>query len=212
MNDIEIIIKIVDLILTFIGLVFVIFGWIIPHRQSQKDEKKRRKFEEDFKQRQWKKELIDQQISRFYGPISVLLREQDIRFSLIQYQMGKTFIFSKDQYKLSDLSQDEQKIWKHFVDKYILPTNREIISILENNQHLIFKSEIPTSLSIFQNYVMGWELLYNQKREGVPNYYEYYYSINFPREFQNYINETLKTLLKIQSELLQLDEYPSTTF
>ena len=212
MNDIKIIIKIVDLILTFIGLVFVIFGWIIPHRQSQKDEKKRRKFEEDFKQRQWKKELIDQQISRFYGPISVLLREQDIRFSLIQYQMGKTFIFSKDQYKLSDLSQDEQKIWKHFVDKYILPTNREIISILENNQHLIFKSEIPTSLSIFQNYALGWELLDNQKREGVPNYYEYYYSINFPREFQNYINETLKTLLKIQSELLQLDEYPSTTF
>ena len=212
MNDIEIIIKIVDLILTFIGLVFVIFGWIIPHRQSQKDEKKRRKFEEDVKQRQWKKELIDQQISKFYGQISVLLREQDIRFSLIQYQMGKTFIFSKNQFKLSDLSQDEQKIWKHFVDKYILPTNQKIISILENNQHLIFKSEIPTSLSTFQNYALGWELLDNQKREGVPNYYEYYYSINFPREFQIYINKTLKTLLKIQSELLQMSEYPSTAF
>ena len=126
--------------------------------------------------------------------------------------MGKTFIFSKNQFKLSDLSQDEQKIWKHFVDKYILPTNQKIISILENNQHLIFKSEIPTSLSTFQNYALGWELLDNQKREGVPNYYEYYYSINFPREFQIYINKTLKTLLKIQSELLQMSEYPSTAF
>ena len=131
---------------------------------------------------------------------------------MIQYQMGKTFIFSKNQFKLSDLSQDEQKIWKHFVDKYILPTNQKIISILENNQHLIFKSEIPTSLATFQNYALGWELLDNQKREGVPNYYEYYYSINFPREFQIYINKTLKTLLKIQSELLHMSEYPSTAF
>lgn len=212
MSNAEIIFKIIELSLTFTGLVFVIFGWIIPHRQFEKDEKKRRKFEEDIRQRQWKKELIDQQISKLYGPISVLLKEQDIRFSLIQYQMGKVYIFDKDQYKLSDLSEDEQKIWVHFVDKYILPTNQIIIDILENNQHLIYKSEIPTSLVAFQSYALGWELLDNQKREGVPNYYEYYSRINFPREFKNYIEETLKILLKIQAELLQMNEYPSTAF
>lgn len=139
MSNAEIIFKTIELSLTFTGLVFVIFGWIIPHRQFEKDEKKRKKFEEDIRQRQWKKELIDQQISKLYGPISVLLKEQDIRFSLIQYQMGKVYIFDKDQYKLSDLSEDEQKIWVHFVDKYILPTNQIIIDILENNQHLIYK-------------------------------------------------------------------------
>lgn len=64
----------------------------------------------------------------------------------------------------------------------------------------------------FQSYALGWELLDNQKREGVPNYYEYYSRINFPREFKNYIEETLKILLKIQAELLQMNEYPSTAF
>lgn len=212
MNEIEIILQIVELFFTFIGLVFVIFGWIIPHMQNEKDEKKRRHYEEDIKQRQWKKELIDQQISKFYGPISAILKEQDIRFSLIQYQMGKTYIFNKEQYKLADLTEEEQKIWMHYVDTYVLPTNQHILSILENNQHLIYKSEIPTSLGQFQNYAIGWELLDNQRRGGVPNYYEYYYKTNFPREFQNYIEETLKILFKIQSELLQLDEYVSTAF
>ena len=40
LDKMEIIFKIAELILTFLGLVLVIFGWIIPYRQSIKTQNK----------------------------------------------------------------------------------------------------------------------------------------------------------------------------
>ncbi len=51
------------------------------------------------------------------------------------------------------------------------------------------------------DYALGWELLDNQKRNNVPNFYEYRYLINYPVEFVEYINKTLGILLRRQSEL-----------
>ena len=76
MSNIEIYFKSTELILSAIGLVFVIFGWIIPYNQTKKEENKRREFELDITRRQWKKDLIDKQISNLYGPISSLLNSQ----------------------------------------------------------------------------------------------------------------------------------------
>lgn len=205
MNETEIILNIIELCFTFIGLVLIIFGWIIPYQQTMKEEKRQRKFEEDLLKRQWKKELIDKQISDFYGPISALIKEKDVTFSLVLYQFGKKYIFNKQQWKLSDLSLDEQKVWVHYVDNYLLPMQRKILNIIVKNQHLIYKSETPTCFETFREYALGWELLDNQKRQGVPNYYEYYYSYNYPEQFTDYINITLNTLQKIQAELMNMD-------
>lgn len=38
MNQTEIIFKIIEISIAFIGLVLVIFGWIVPHRNSLKTE------------------------------------------------------------------------------------------------------------------------------------------------------------------------------
>ena len=212
MSNIEIYFKSTELILSAIGLVFVIFGWIIPYNQTKKEENKRGEFELDITRRQWKKDLIDKQISNLYGPISSLLNSQNIRFAFIKYQLGRNYIFGKDQTKLKDLTEEEQKIWVHFVNTYVLPTNGHVIKILEENQHLIFNSEIPICLNEFKKYALGWELLDNQKKQSVPNYYEYYFLSNYPVDFQNYINLTLKELYKEQAKLLQLSNDSSTIY
>lgn len=41
MDNTEIIFKIIDISIAFIGLVLVIFGWIVPYRNSIKAEKAR---------------------------------------------------------------------------------------------------------------------------------------------------------------------------
>lgn len=210
--DFENIAKVIELILTSIGLLFVVFGWIIPYGQAVKEENKRRKFEEDILKRQWEKELIDRQIEEFYGPISAILYESDIRFSLILYQFGRKHVFVLGQTQLSDLLENEQLIWKHFVDEYKIPSQNKIVDIIRNNQHLIYKSESPTCFKEFLEYAIGWELLDNQKRSNVPNYYEYHYSYNYPHSFTIYINETLKVLLKKQNELIELKNYESTAY
>ena len=65
---------------------------------------------------------------------------------------------------------------------------------------------------MFIEYVLGWELLDIQKKNGVPNYYEYYYRYNYPVEFDNYIIRNLKELQKRQGELVELQHMTSVTF
>lgn len=204
--------RIVELFFTAVGLLLVIFGWIIPYRQALKADVKRKQFEEDILKRQWEKEFVDRQIEDFYGPISALLNDIDIRFALILYQLGRGHVFESEKYKLSDLPENDRLIWKHYVDTYKIPSQNNIVDIIKCNQHLIYKSEIPTCFKSFLQYAIGWELLDNQKRNNVPNYYEYYYSYNFPVEFTMYINDTLKVLLKKQQELIVSDKYPSTAY
>ena len=160
----------------------------------------------------WKKDLIDKQISLFYGPISELLREDTIIFHFVLDEMGRSYVFDKDHYKMTDLSEDDQKRWKHYVDYYKIPTQNKILEIIRKNKHLIYKSEVPTSFDRYMQYALGWQFLDDQYRKGIPNYYEYYFTYNFPKDFTKYINETLVLLLKIQSELIGLIDYPSTAY
>lgn len=208
----EEIFKILELVFDAMGLLFVIFGWIIPYRQSLKNQEREKAYQLEFQKNVWKKELIDKQIALFYGPISSLLREDRIRFHFVLDEMGRSHVFESGQDKLSDLSDEDQKRWKHYVDTYKIPTQNKVLEIIQKNKHLIYKSEIPTSFNRYMSYALGWELLDNQLKNEVPNYYEYYFCYNFPSDFTAYINETLELLLKIQSELTGLKEYPSTAF
>ena len=203
----ESIFKIPELGIDIIGLFLVIFGWIIPYRQSIKSQKREKEYSVEFQKNVWKKELIDKQISLFYGPISSLLMEDRLRFSFILYEMGRSHVFKSEQYKLADLSEEDQKRWKHYVDTYLIPTHNKILEIIRQNKHLIYKSEIPNSLNKYIQFALGWEFLDNQFRNGVPNYYEYYFSYNLPVDFSDYINNTLELLLKNQSELTEFDKY-----
>ena len=198
------IIKIIELSLTIIGLLFVIFGWIIPHKQSVKTIYQHQEFEKRILCAQWEKELLDKQISEFYGPIAELLREQDLRMSLIVYQLGRDVIFHEGQGRISALTENDQKIWMHFIDTYSIPIQARILDIIQNNQHLIYKSEMPECFKSYMEYVLGWELLDNQKRNNVPNNYEYYYAYNYPAAFNHYIEKTLMILLKRQEELMKI--------
>ncbi|MCF2653318.1 hypothetical protein [Anaeromassilibacillus senegalensis] len=205
MDKTEIIFKIIEISIAFIGLVLVIFGWIVPHRNSIKTEKTRIQNDKELERIRWKKELIDKQISNLYGPMYALIIEGEVSFSRILYQLGRRCVIPRDK-SFSDLPEDEQKIWKHYVDTYKIENQMKMVEIMRDNLHLIYNSEIPTCYKEFLDYSLGWEMLDNQKRNGVPNYYEYHYVFNYPTEFNHYIGTTLQTLLEEQGKLLKQSE------
>jgi hypothetical protein len=205
MDCTEIIFKIIDIAIAVIGLILVIFGWIIPYRHSIKAEKLRIDNEKELERIHWKKDLIDRQISELYGPIYALIIEGDVSFSRILYQLGRNCVIPKDK-SFSDLPEEEQKIWKHYVDTYKIKNQMKMVEIMINNLHLIYNSELPTCYKEFLDYSLGWELLDNQKRQGVPNYYEYHYVFNYPTEFNHYIRTTLEHLLNEQAKLIKQSE------
>ena len=148
------------------------------------------------------KEAVDEQISKFYGPIHILLQEQNVLFENVTFMFGRKIIFKAHQ-GIDDLTEDEQRIWIHFVDTYLLPHNNKIMDIIRKNYHLMYKFEIPNSFYKYFNYAVGWEQLDNQSRHGVPNYYQYYFQYNFPQDFTQYIDETLDLLEKRKEELIE---------
>ncbi len=205
MNYIEIIFKIFDIIIAIIGLILIIFGWIIPYRHSIKTEKLRIENEKELERIRWKKDLIDRQISELYGPINALINEREVRISRILYQLKRDYVIPKDT-KFCELPENEQKIWMHYVDTYKIKNQMKIVEIMKNNLHLFYNSELPTCYKEFLDYSLGWELLDNQKRHDVPNYYEYHYVFNYPREFNSYFKTTLELLLNEQAKLIKQSE------
>jgi len=203
MGSVEIRFKIIEITIACIGIILVIFGWIIPYRQSIKAEALRKKNENEAEKIRWKKELIDHQIADLYGPIYALIIEGDITFSRILYQLGRRSIIPNDKSSFYDLPEDEQKIWIHYVDTYKIESQMKMVEIMRNNLHLIYNSELPTCYKEFLDYSLGWELLDNQKRNGVSNFYEYHYLFNYPVEFNRYIRMTLETLLNEQAQLIR---------
>ena len=204
MFTINILFKIMELTISIIGLLLVVIGLILPFKQSVKLNQINQNNELEQEKRIWRMQLLDEQISKYYGPIYAILREQTIIKQRIWYQIGRDVIFNKGKNKLTDLSPEEQLIWKHFIDKYKIPMQHRIIEIMRDNAHLAIHGEHDIYVEQFLDYALGWELLDNQKKEGVPNYYEYYYCYNYPVEFNNYINNTLITLVK-EKELLIYD-------
>ena len=206
MEKIEILFKIIEMTIAVIGLVLVVFGWIVPYKNSIKMEKLRIQHENEIESLRWKKDLLDKQISQLYGPIFSILAEADISFERILFQLGRRHIFPKDK-GFNDLPEHEQQIWKHYVDTYKIKSQMKIVEIMRDNIHLIYKSEIPTCYKVFLDYALGWGLLDSQKRNNVPNFYEYHYSYNYPIEFSNYIRTTLKIL---QAEQYNLEKQLET--
>ncbi|OUQ62824.1 hypothetical protein B5E53_16960 [Eubacterium sp. An11] len=204
MFTLNILFEIMELIISIIGLLLVVIGLILPFKQSVKLNQINQNNELEQEKRIWRMQLLDEQISKYYGPISAILREQTIIRQRIWYQIGRDVIFNNGKDKLTDLSPEEQLIWKHFIDKYKIPMQHRITEIMRDNAHLAIHGEHDIYVDQFLDYALGWELLDNQKKEGVPNYYEYYYCYNYPVGFNNYINNTLITLLK-EKELLIYD-------
>lgn len=204
--------NLMSVILSAIGLIFVIFGWIIPYKQKIAMEKKRHEENLELQKIIWEKDLIDQQISKFYGPISALLHEQDIIRSRIFLMIGRDAIFDERHQELKDLSEEDRRIWTHFIDTYKIPLNNKIIEIIRENRHLIYKSQIPTCFDKYLDYTLGWELLDNQKRNNVPNNYQYHYEYNFPYEFFVYIENTLSVLSSRKEELIGIMNQVGTAY
>lgn len=82
------VVKIIELLLTVIGLVIALFGWIVPYQKSMKENLLQNQFEQEMMKKRWEKEHIDAQISEFYGPIAELTRESTKIFELVIKQIN----------------------------------------------------------------------------------------------------------------------------
>lgn len=196
-------IAIAEIIVAVVGLMFVVVGWIIPYQQSIKLDKRNRNAELLQTQREMKIARIDEQLSKYYGPILAILQEQDILWARVHEQMGGGPVFEAWQETLADLEINKRQLWVHYVDTYKIPLQRKIVNIMRENAHLAETDITQIAPYQFLSYVVGWELLDRQRRDGVPNYYEYHEAVNYPANFNAYIKQTFEKLKQERDKLLE---------
>lgn len=89
--------KILELVISTIGLVLVVIGLILPFKQSVELNKITQESQLKQEKRAWHVQLLNDQISKYYGLISAILKEQTIIRQRIWYQIGRRTIFEKEK-------------------------------------------------------------------------------------------------------------------
>lgn len=206
--------SLLTVIFSFFGLILVIVGWFVANKNAAKIntenfqnqlelEDRNRKMCLYQKSIEWEIQYIDNQIRQFYGPIFFKLKELEYIRLHIQEEMGTgdKSVFPGST-TLKDLTPENQKIWIHFIDNYQIPIHNEILKIMFENSHLSLNNS-EHCIYEFKDYVIGTNLLNKQYNDNIPNFYEYSYSRNYPKNFNKHIEETLKKLENQRAELIK---------
>lgn len=191
------ILKIIELAITFIGVIAAIFGVLIPHVCNKKQARKALEIENKLLTIKWEKEFVDRQLAELFGPVRALLMENSVRYEFVCKQLGNEHIF-QNGVKLSDEQRD---LWSHYVNEYCLPCLRGIVQILKDKLHLLELSIMESCVANFITYATHWDMLASQADVGANNNYNLHSTTNFPTEFSDFIYKRYDELVEEQHNL-----------
>lgn len=210
MVDYDLSLNIINTIISGIGVIFIIFGWIIPYKQSQKQQKDQRRYEETTIFNQYYKDRIDEQISKLYVPLYSLSMENKMQINILLKKLDRNYVFAKGD-NINNLTENDKLLWIDFVKYHFMPNLNRMKDILNCNIHLIYESELPSSYQRFIKYTLklnnDLELYLNSSNS---NYDTLFIEDNYPSDFDIYINKTLGKLLQLQRNILTQGRNEST--
>ena len=150
MIDYDLILNIINTILTALSVIFIIFGWIIPYKQSQKQQKEQRKYDESISEKQYNKEKIDEQISKLYVPLYTISMENKIQINILLKKLNRNYVFAKGE-TINNLTESDLVLWINFLKNHFVPNLNRMKEILNNNIHLIYEPNLPSSMTFSKN-------------------------------------------------------------
>lgn len=153
MINYDLLFNIINTSLSAISVIFIIFGWVIPYKQSQKQQKDQRHYEESTRFLQYSKNRIDEQISKLYVPLYSLSMENKMQINILLKELNRNYVFAKGE-TINSLNENDKLLWIDFVKNHFLPNLNRMKDILNNNLHLIFEYELPSSYQRFMKYTL----------------------------------------------------------
>ena len=202
MFNVDLILSIINTMFSGISIILIIFGWIIPHKQSKQDQLEQREYDKSSYINQENKDLIDQQISILYVPLYTLALENKMQFNLLLKKLNRNYVFLNGQ-TIYDLDEDDKILWLNYISKTYISNLNRMKDLLNNNMHLFYNYEIPSCYQRFMQYVIelnnNYELYLDSINNNCNNLLP---ENNYPYDFDIYINKTLNKLLNIQKKFL----------
>lgn len=124
-------------------------GWLINHILNSRREAIRVEVQENLN-------FTKEQLEKLYGPLAFVILEGRRTWSDLLAVLGRDIVFDG----ASEIPEDEQEIWRFWVEYEFLPRNKRIRDLLELNAHLIEDDGIPQSYSDFIEHESSWRLRY----------------------------------------------------
>jgi hypothetical protein len=144
----------------------------------------------------WKEQLnlINERMSKFYGPLYVSSDAGTKAFEALQLRL-----FSGESDILSPAQQEEWRIW---VKEVFMPLNIAREEIILQNAYLIREEETPECLLTFMAHVSSYKGLL--KKWEVGDFSEQFPIIRFPKELDTYARTSYHELKNEQLRLIGL--------
>jgi len=143
-------------------------------------------------QRADKLRLVNMRLNEFYGPLYVASQAGHIAYISMLKKQGKE--------KNIIVTEEELKDWILWLTTIFMPLNNIREKIIIEKAYLIVEQEMPQCLLEFVTHVVGYKAVLAKWSRG--DYTERRSLIDFPPEFDNYVQRSYAALKAEQTRLM----------
>ncbi|OYU55691.1 MAG: hypothetical protein CFE25_00080 [Chitinophagaceae bacterium BSSC1] len=174
-------------ILTLVGTFFIaLIGYIVKYLHDLTLQRRRDNLT-----------YLEKQIGEFYGPLFILGNVGMISFNALIKRLKK----EDDRHLLKDLTKEEKRIWRLWVQNVFMPNNLEMENIIKDKAYLIKEDVIPSCFIEFATHVADYKVVVAKWKEE--DYSDLFAIIDFPDELLKYISIRFAELRKEQMYLIR---------
>jgi hypothetical protein len=156
-------------------------GWFKTNQLTQRREEEARRQQAALKH-------LERQIEELYGPLLGLIQQSEAVF--------KVAVLRRD---LKD--PDSQRAWKYFIEKYFLPLNAQMATLLSTKVHLSYGDSWPASHLEFFTHQAQFESLHKiWVEEHIDS--QMIRGAGWPQQFGEDVRRTLYELREFYSQSL----------
>jgi hypothetical protein len=170
------------LVSAFVAAAVVSAGWFITNHLTQRREEQARRQQAALKH-------LERQIEDLYGPLVGLIQQSNAVFDVA--------VLRRD---LKD--PDSERAWNYFIEKYFLPLNAQMVTLLSTKVHLSNAETWPASYFAFFTHQAQFESLH---KIWVEQHIDSHLikGEGWPKQFGKDVRQTLDELRALHSQYLR---------
>jgi hypothetical protein len=141
--------------------------------------------------------LLNEQLEKLYGPLCIACVEGKVAYQALLKKLDRKKSIFEDG---NQPSQEELEEWFHWMKIVFMPLNQLREKIILENTHLIYEKKIPDCFVEFSTHVVSYRVL--MAKWEAKNFTETYSPVDFPVDFDPYVQSTFEKLKAEQSKLI----------
>jgi hypothetical protein len=165
------------LIGAFVAGLFSIAGFLLVRSKEQSTRKEEAALK-----------FLQRQIEELYGPLSGLLQR-----TATVHTIARARLFRDGRFDWDALTDEEKRLWQFFNTHYLIPTNDQILDLV-NSKSFLFEGEVaPPAVQQFRTHALQYKLV-NTIWDHTGLDAKFIDHGRFPRDLPVYVESTLQAL------------------